>query len=346
MALREYRRKRDPQPARLPDQVGVQLATLVDQAPSGPKWLHEFKFDGYRMLCRVEDGDAEFISRNGKSWTARLHELVAAAAKLPAANAILDGEVVVLDEHGVSDFQALQNAMGEGHGGSRLTYFVFDLLFLAGVDLRDLPLHERRSRLQSLVARLPAKAQAIRFSEHITGSGPEVERRACQAGLEGIVSKRADAPYRAGRGTDWVKSKCRQGQEFVIGGFTAPERSREGFGALLVGYHRADGGLVYAGKVGTGFARQTLLTLVKRFEELEQKSNPFTDFPRDVSPRGVRWLNPRLVAQVEFSNWTKDGLLRQAAFQGLREDKPARAVTRERAAALPADKLRASRKKK
>ncbi len=328
--------EKSPLPAELP----VQLATLVEHAPTGKEWLHEFKFDGYRMLCRVYDGGVEFISRNGKDWTSRLHELVAPAGKLPVTNAILDGEVVVLDERGISDFQTLQNALGDKGAKARLKYFVFDLLFLNGTDLRLLPLRERRSKLEKLLQKLPAKS-AIRFSEHIAGSGAQVERRACQAGLEGIVSKRVDAPYRGGRGPDWVKSKCRQGQEFVIGGYTSPERSREGFGALLVGYHRPDGALVYAGKVGTGFSRQTLNSLSKQFDVLEKNHNPFADFPGDVSPRRVHWLDPRLVAQIEFSNWTNDGLLRQAAFQGLRDDKPPEAVTRERAAAVLSEKRRA-----
>src|SRR5579863_950068 len=249
MRLRENRRQRDEKrrvgDLRPPKRLSVQLATLVEHAPMGKAWIHEFKFDGYRMLCRIDDHKVEFISRNGKSWTDRLAELVPQAARLPVTNAILDGEVVVLDEHGVSNFQALQNALGDAPGRSRLTYYVFDLLYLEGRDLRDEPLHERRLQLQSLLRKLRSKSSAIRFSEHIAGSGAEVERQACQAGLEGIVSKRADAPYRAGRGTDWVKSKYRQGQEFVIGGYTNPERSREGFGALLLGYHRADGGLTY-----------------------------------------------------------------------------------------------------
>ena len=314
----------------LPSKLAAELATLVAQPPAGDDWLHEIKFDGYRMFCRLDRGQVEFISRNGRKWTDRLANLVEAAAEFPAEQAILDGEVVVLDKQGVSNFQSLQNALGDHSRQSRLTYFVFDLLYLDGYDLRAAPLRERKALLKGLLRKHRSRGWPLRLSDHLQGSAVEVQRHACRAGLEGIVSKRANAPYRAGRGGEWVKSKCRQGQEFVIAGFTKPGGSRTDFGSLLLGYHRPDGKLAYAGRVGTGFSQQTLRELSGKMRDLQQPRCPFADFPRGAGARGVHWLTPTLVAQVEFNNWTQDGLLRQAAFQGLRDDKPARAVTRER----------------
>jgi bifunctional non-homologous end joining protein LigD len=204
------------------------------------------------------------------------------------------------------------------------------LLYLNGFDLRTAPLLERKRLLEELLGEKAGKRGSIRYSDHVAGAGAEVRRRACQAGAEGIVSKRADSPYFSGRGKAWLKSKCRQGQEFVISGYTDPDGSRTGFGSLLLGYHRPDGKLAYAGRVGTGFSDQTLRDLSRRMARLETRVPPFNDYQRARGSRGVHWLKPELVAQVEFSNWTKDGLVRQAAFQGLRDDKAARAVTRER----------------
>jgi bifunctional non-homologous end joining protein LigD len=284
------------------------------------------KFDGYRMLCSIRHGKVRFTSRNGLDWTARMNLLVAPAAALSVSEAILDGEVVVLDPHGVSHFQSLQNAFRAS--GAPLVYCVFDLLYLNGYDLTRLSLEKRKAVLQKLLPARPRKSDKIRFSEHVTGSGDKFFRKMCKAGLEGMISKRRDAPYVPGRGLAWLKCKCRQEQELVIGGFTDPGGSRVGFGALLLGYYRPDKKFAYAGRVGTGFNSRSLRELHSKLKRLQQPKCPFISLPPGHT-RGVYWVRPELVAEVQFSNWTDEGLLRQASFLGLREDKPARQVIRE-----------------
>jgi bifunctional non-homologous end joining protein LigD len=319
----------------LPKKPQAELATLVPEPPKGNEWLHEIKFDGYRMLCRVEKGTVQFLSRSGQDWMARFAALTQAAAALPVEQAILDGEVVVLDGQGVSQFQLLQNAMSTQKNGHDATvYYAFDLVYLDGYDLSGVQLDTRKTLLQVLLegAKLSSR---IRLSEHVVGTGDEFRHQACRAQLEGIVSKRRNSFYRPGRGNDWLKCKCRQIGEFVIGGYTRPEGSRVGFGALLLGYFRPDKKFVYAGRVGTGFGTQLLRDLTRRLKALEQEKCPFVETPPGVRASGVRWVRPELVGQIEFSNWTDAGILRQAAFQGLREDKPAREVGRERPAKVP-----------
>ncbi|HZZ70689.1 MAG TPA: DNA ligase D, partial [Pirellulales bacterium] len=310
---------------KLPKSIRPQLATLVAEVPQGDAWLYEVKFDGYRMLCRLEEGKARFISRNEQDWTNRFRALAAAAAQLNIDDAILDGEVVALLPSGASNFQALQNAFREKRS-EHLIYYVFDVLYLRGYRLLDLPLIERKKILRAILS--DSEESKIRFAEHLEGKGQTVFEQACKLGLEGIISKRRDQPYRPGRGDDWRKSKCLNEEEFVIGGFTTPTGSRQGFGALLLGYYNHDD-LVYAGRVGTGFSDATLRDLHARMAKLERKTSPFANLAgRTGQARGVHWITPELIGQVEFSNWTADGRLRHPAFLGLREDKAAREIVR------------------
>jgi bifunctional non-homologous end joining protein LigD len=310
----------------LPDFVEPELATLTDEAPAGDEWLHEMKFDGYRILCRVDDGRVRLLSRRENDWTDRLPDLVRAASALPVRRALLDGEIAVALPGGHTSFQALQNLMSGVRGGGRLTYFVFDLLHLDGEDLGALPLEERKRRLAEILA--AGGTDPIVYSDHVVGSGPAFYAEACRKGLEGILSKRRDAAYRPGRGRDWLKVKCRHEQEVVIGGYTPPQGSRVGLGALLVGVHDEEGRLQYAGKVGTGFSDATLEELTRRLKGLEQQGRPFASSPPGADR--AHWVRPALVAQVTFGEWTSDGRMRHPSFLGLREDKAAREVVREK----------------
>lgn len=303
--------------------LAPELATLVRVIPSGDDWLHESKFDGYRILCRLSGGKAHLYSRNAKDWTERFAPVAQAATKLPAREAWLDGEVVVLLPDGTSSFQALQNFLSQGRERD-LTYYVFDLLHWDGYDLTGVAIEERKRVLQRLVS---GRARGtIRYSDHVRGQGPDFLREACRRRLEGAVSKRAGSPYRSGRGRDWVKTKCSEQQEFVVGGFTEPEGSRIGIGSLLLGVYER-GGLVYAGKVGTGFTSETLRTLRRKLESLEVENSPFVDLRRAT---GAHWVKPKLVGEVSFTSWTSDGRLRHPSFQGLREDKAPTEIVRER----------------
>ncbi|HEY6322883.1 MAG TPA: DNA ligase D [Thermoanaerobaculia bacterium] len=362
-AKRGASRRRPPEPAKLaelaravpgarraamPRTVAPELATLVSAPPAGGQWLHEIKFDGYRLVCEVRRGKAQLLTRHGKDWSDRFAPVAAAAAALPVDTAILDGEVTVLLPDGRTSFQALQESLGDGGGGdvdskdgstgrgtrrpdgAEMVYFVFDLLYLDGYDLRPAPLLERKQALRELLDAAGAGTGGgpIRWSDHVAGHGEDFYRQACRFGLEGIVSKRADLAYRSGRSKDWLKVKCLQRQELVIGGFTEPEGTRAGLGALLLGFHE-DGRLVYAGKVGTGFTAQVLVGLRRRLERSERQSPPFVNPPRGAEARGAHWVEPKLVCEVAFTEWTRDGHLRHPTFQGLREDKPAREVRRE-----------------
>ena len=303
--------------AALPGMVEPQLAVLCKSPPAGPQWVHEVKHDGYRMLCRIDDGRARMQSRSGKDWTADFPALVNALARLPVRSAWLDGEAVVLDAQGRSSFQALQNALG-GAGAPALVYFAFDLLFLDGVDLRGVPLAQRKALLEKLVADAPP---AIRYSAHFDVPGRAFLDNVAKLGLEGMVSKRADLPYSAGRSSAWQKIKCLQRDEFIVGGYTEPEGSRPGFGALLLGLARPDGSLTYCGRVGTGFNDALLASLHARLATTAQNESPFHDPPTGADARRARWVTPTLVVEVSYGEWTADRTLRHPVFQGLREDK-------------------------
>ena len=311
----------------LPDFVPPQLATLVAETPHGAGWVHEIKLDGYRALCRLEKGRARLLTRRGNDWTDNFGRVASAAAFLPAQTALLDGEVVSLGADGRTDFQALQQALGDGRD-ERLFYFAFDLLHLDGWDLRRTPLLDRKGALRALLAAAPPEMAAVRYSDHVEGDGEPLLRQACAHRLEGIICKRADAAYSEKRTRDWLKVKCLAEQEVVIAGYTDPSGSREGLGALLVAVHE-NGELRHAGKVGTGYTGATLRDLLRRLRPLERKTPPVVDPPRGYKARGVHWVEPKLVAQVAFTGWTEEGVLRHPSFKGLREDKDASEVVRE-----------------
>ncbi|MEO8740347.1 MAG: DNA ligase D [Casimicrobiaceae bacterium] len=312
--------------APLPAFVGAQLATLSKTPPVGEQWIHEIKYDGYRMLCRVSDGEARMVSRTRKDWSSDFQSIARAVARLPLKTAWLDGEVVAMDANGRSSFQALQTALSESTT-SGLVYLVFDLLYLDGFDLRKVPLEVRKQTLKTLLSEADG---SLRYSDHFSAPGPQFLENVCRLGLEGMVSKRASAAHFDGRSAGWLKTKCIRRQEMVIGGFTRPGGSRVGFGALLLGVHDEKGKLLYSGRVGTGFDDKLLTSLHKTLVGLEQPNTPFCNPPTGADARGVHWVRPALVAEVSFTEWTADGTLRHPVFQGLRQDKKSKDVYRER----------------
>lgn len=307
----------------IPKTIHLQLATLVDKPPHGDGWLHEVKFDGYRMMAIKNKNNVSFISRNHIDWSNEFQSLIPAINQLNCESVVLDGEVVVLDKQGRSDFQLLQNTVKSGKEAT-LHYYVFDLLYLDKYDLRELPLIQRKALLAQLIEK---SSSSILYSDHILEEGDTMFRHACEVGLEGIVSKRMDSPYIGKRTKNWLKIKCIKRQEFIIGGFSQPQNSREYFGSLYLGVFNEQNELVFSGNVGTGFSSKTLKEIYNQLKPLISKKNPFNTIP--PMARSATWVKPQLIAEVEFSEWTEDGHLRHPSFKGLRVDKKPQEIHKE-----------------
>jgi len=320
--------------AALPALLKPQLATLVNQPPGGSDdWLYEIKLDGYRMLARIDRGEVRLFTRTGKDWTEKLQPQVAALKTLKLKNAWIDGEIVVLDEQGRPSFQLLQNAFERSRSDS-ISFVAFDLPYADGHDLRQVPSRDRRALLKQLTA--PHLSNRLRFSDEVQGAPEQLLQAACGLQLEGLIGKRADATYVEGRTQSWIKLKCQQRQEFVIVGFTEPKGSRSGLGALLLAVHDEQGQLRYAGRVGTGFDHAGLVALRKTLDAIKTPTSAVAGDPR-ARPSGsevVHWVKPQQVCEVAFAEWTGDGSIRHATFQGLRSDKPVREITKEKAMAV------------
>ena len=322
--------KRQPKASRksaFPGFVEPALATLRPRAPSGDRWIHEIKFDGYRLQAHLREGKAKLLTRSGLDWTEKFGKaILRALLSLPVKEAILDGELVVEASGGASDFSALQADLSEGRS-DRFVLYLFDLLYCDGQDLRASPLVERKARLREVLANAPA---GLRFSDDFGEEGEMVLQHACRLSLEGVVSKLRQGKYPSGRTRDWIKSKCNDRQEFVVVGFVPSTATRDAIGSLVLGYHQARR-LVYAGRVGTGFNTDTARMLFDRLQKLAREKSPLAKPLDAASRRGVRFVEPELVAEIEFKNWTVDGVLRHAVFRGLREDKEAATIVREQA---------------
>ncbi len=307
-----------------PEFIPPCLATLTRQAPEGEQWVHEIKFDGYRLQAHIDQGKVRIYTRRGLDWTERFSSIAKVLAALRVKSALLDGEVVVEDGKGASNFVMLVEDLKAGRS-SRMTYYAFDLLFLNGEDTRTLPLLDRKALLEKLIGSAPKKG-TLRYSQHIVSNGPQMLDEVCKLGLEGIISKRIDKPYRSGRGDDWLKSKCLQSDEFVIGGYVDSSALKQSIGALLLGYF-AGKSFRYAGRVGTGFSHNTAHELWRQLQTVRTAASPFAAPLSSLQRKGVNWVTPKLVAQIDYRAITSDNLLRHASFKSLREDKPAKEVT-------------------
>nr|WP_314584005.1 DNA ligase D [uncultured Pseudomonas sp.] len=309
----------------IPQKLSPQLATLMDTPPEG-EWLYEIKFDGYRIMTRILDGEVRLITRNGHDWTERLPLQAKAISELNLGDGWLDGEMVVLNDAGLPDFQALQNAFDIGRSKD-IVYYLFDVPFLNGEDLREKPVEDRRAALKKLLGK--QKKGLLRFSDAFSAGHRDIIESACLLSLEGVIGKRAGSVYQSRRSPDWIKLKCKLRQEFVIVGFTKPQGTRSGFGALLLAVNEESAGLVYAGRVGTGFNQKTLAELFEKMQPLEQDASPLAKKLTSAQGRGVHWIKPALVGEVEFGEWTREGIIRHSAFIALRSDKPASEVVHE-----------------
>jgi len=326
-------------PGPIPETLKPELATLVDSAPDGD-WLYEIKFDGYRVMARIDNGEVRLITRNGHDWTHKLPKQAEALAALGLESAWLDGEMVVANEQGVPDFQALQNAFDAGSSG-KIAYYLFDLPYLNGMDLRKVPVEERRTALAAALK--DNEDPLLRFSDSFEETPEALLNSACQMQMEGLIGKRLGSAYVSRRSNDWIKLKCKRRQEFVVVGFSEPKGARSAFGALLLGLHDADSGeLRYAGKVGTGFNETTLKSIYQQLLPLETKKAAVVNPPTGYEAKGVHWLKPALLAEVAFAEMTKEGSVRHAVFHGLRNDKPAKDITEE--LAKPVKKPAAAKK--
>lgn len=311
--------------ATLPVKMAPQLATLEEAAPPGTAWLSEIKFDGYRMLARIYKSDVRIYSRNQKPWTDRLPEIAAELAELPVDQAWLDGEVVALDDAGRSNFSKMKDALG-AEITARLVFYVFDILHLDGFDLTPCRQDDRKRVLSAVMQSV--KAPRLHYSDHHDGDPAAMHAQACAMQLEGIILKDPAAPYRQARSRAWLKLKCLQREEFVVIGFTEPQGSRTSLGALMLGYFDPKGRLNYAGGVGTGFNREMLASLREILEPMRRKIPPAITFHGE-KPRGVNWVNPKLVVETSFLEWTADKSVRHSVYLGIRDDKEGRDVVRE-----------------
>lgn len=313
----------------MPDFIPPCLATLYSDVAQGDQWIHEIKFDGYRLQAHIDGDEVRLLTRTGLDWTERFASVAKALKALKLTSAILDGEVVVEDDAGASSFVELVDALKAGRSADML-YYVFDALYLQGQDVTTAALTDRRALVEAVLERAGASGGAIRFSQHLEGDARRIFTEACKLGLEGIISKRRDMPYRSGRRDEWRKTKCIHTDEFVIGGYVEHSKIKHAIGSLALGFFEK-GKFMYAGRVGTGFDQATAAALWSVLQPLRATAAPFVSKLDALQRRGVTWVKPQLVAQIEYRAWTADNILRHAAFKALREDKLANTVRRPKA---------------